>query len=110
MSHLLSKEKEFEGSKKELLELMWKISEEAWHSGWQTDLEFDLWAIISKGPTLYGHLLIDAATIFVLRELSIKTGGWIYFDDEKEETWIESEPWRRMFNMWKAKMDNGSGL
>ena len=80
-----------------LEELMSNISEEDFSAGWMTNLEFDLWGILNGDNRKYGHHLITQSEIDQLKSLSKKCGCWIVFDEEKEETAVELEAWKKMF-------------
>jgi hypothetical protein len=57
------------------------------------DLEFALWRIVTQGAGRYGQLMIDDQKINRLKQLSAACEGWIYFDQENEETFIELADW-----------------
>lgn len=44
-----------------------------------------------------------AKSITRLIELSRACGGWIFFDDEREESWLPTSPWEQRFNAWRAE-------
>jgi len=76
-----------------LAEYMSDLSEKAYSAGWMDRLEFELWAAVTSGPCKYGRLLLTAAHIQKLSELSQSCGGWIRFDDEQEESFIPLDEW-----------------
>ena len=81
-----------------LADYMAELSESAYYAGWMQGLEFELWKAVVEGPMCYGHLEITAKHISTLRRLSDACGGWIYFDDETEETFVSLEDWRRQYS------------
>ncbi len=83
----------FTADQRKLMELMWRVAEEAWSAGWKQGLEFDLWRILSTGPEKYGQMQIEAPLIRELQECSEKTGGWIYFDPVEQEVWVDLAAW-----------------
>lgn len=76
---------------------MSNISEVAWAAGWMQNLEYVLWHAVAEGPREWGRTLIDEEDIKALKILSARTGGWIYYDDEQEETYIPLTTWQSMF-------------
>lgn len=82
---------------KELMNYMSDLSEEAYHAGWMMNLEYDLWQAVVDGPRSYGQMIIEKECIEKLKELSHRCGGWIVFDDEKEETFVPSEQWLKIY-------------
>lgn len=79
---------------KELASFMSKLSEEAFYAGWMQNLEFNLWFIMKGKLTEYGRLEINQEIINRLQKLSSDIDGWIYFDEVKEETFINIEDWK----------------
>jgi hypothetical protein len=80
-----------------LTDYMSELSESAYYAGWMSGLEFELWRAVVDGPRRYGVLDITAEHIAELRRLSKACGGWIYFDDETEETFASLDDWRRRY-------------
>jgi hypothetical protein len=76
-----------------LAQYMSELSEEAFCAGWMECLEFDLWKAVTSGPFLYGCLQLEADHIQKLSELSQHCGGWIVFDDEREELFLPMAEW-----------------
>lgn len=81
-----------------LVNYMSEISEECYSAGWMLNLEYVLLDALTSGPRSYGHDLITENNIEILKELSLKTKGWIMFDDLSEETYIEKELWEIKFS------------
>jgi len=77
---------------------MSEISEEAFCAGWLQDLEYDLWRIVLAGHGAYGRYQVDEDSVETLRALSAACGGWIFFDDDSEETFIPLARWIERFN------------
>jgi hypothetical protein len=87
---------------RELMEYMSDLSEEAYCAGWMANLEYELWAAVTGGPTKYGRAVVDAFAIDKLQRLSNQCGGWIVFDDEAGPRWLPLEDWRRRFAEWRG--------
>ncbi|MBX7244758.1 MAG: hypothetical protein K1X53_04625 [Candidatus Sumerlaeaceae bacterium] len=81
------------------------LSEAAYCAGWMLGLEFALWRAITEGPQLYGRLAISAQHISQLQALSDDCGGWIVFDDEKEETFMSLDEWRTFYAVHITRME-----
>jgi hypothetical protein len=88
-----------------LTDYMSELSESAYYAGWMKGLEFALWWAVTDGPRLYGRLDITAEHISKLRALSDACGGWIVFDDETEETFVDLDAWRRIYAERIARME-----
>jgi hypothetical protein len=97
----------FTAEQRMLMESMWKISEEAWSSGWMKDLEFELWRIVNHGPEKYGQLYIDEPLISQLRGHANASGGWIYWDDIEQETWVGMSEWLERYAAYLVKKKSG---
>ena len=87
-----------EGRVRELAEYMSELSEEAYEAVWMDGLEFALWYAVENGPKKYGRLKIVEEHINTLKRLSDSVGGWVYFDDKSEETFIRIENWLARYN------------
>lgn len=76
-----------------LLALMAGISEELWCAGWLTDLEFDLWAMMTgaREDRGYGMGVVSDRQIELLRLLSEEAGGWW---TNCGEEFVNLEKWR----------------
>jgi hypothetical protein len=85
------------------MELMWKVSEEAWSVGWMEEMEFQLWKIMGEGPGKYGQLFLDERFLEQLRDQAKKAEGWIYWDKTEQETWIDASGWEAMYAAWRAR-------
>ncbi|RZL32917.1 MAG: hypothetical protein EOO96_13105 [Pedobacter sp.] len=77
---------------------MSEISEKCYSAGWVLNLEYVLWDALTSGPRKYGHDLITEKDIKILKELSLKTKGWVMFDNSSEDTYIEKELWEIKFS------------
>lgn len=101
--------------------VMSRISEDAWCAGWNSGLEYDLWAIMTGRITnRFGFGPVDERTLKKLRALHEKIGGWVIWvshpDQEDgieagEEVWsgtgnyfVTNEEWVPMFEEWATKM------
>lgn len=76
-----------------LAEYMSELSELAYTAGWMDNLEFSLWNAMNNEITEYGRLVFNAEIIEHLRELSNKAGGWVVFDEKKDETFLPWKEW-----------------
>ena len=65
----------------ELDALMSSISERAFCSQWQVDLEFDLWHLLQSGERSLGQVELSDDEIQRLKGLSKALDGWIVFDE-----------------------------
>jgi hypothetical protein len=81
---------------KALADAMSSISEGAYSASWMTGLEFALWSLLVSGETRYGRASLKKEEVEGLRRLSEACGGWIIFDDEKEEVFVPLADWKRM--------------
>jgi hypothetical protein len=50
----------------------------------------------------YGHLRITDEHSRKLKSLSDAAGGWIVFDEQREETWMPFVPWEAQFKHWRS--------
>jgi hypothetical protein len=78
------------------------LSEEAYCAGWMVGLEFALWQIVVGDRREYGRLIVTDAQVSNLRSLAEAVGGWIVFDDDREETWVSTAEWDRRFQAWQS--------
>ena len=85
-----------------LARYMSELSEKAYYAEWMTGLEYALWQLVLDERGAYGHLTFTSEDAAILRRLSQACGGWIVFDDEKEETWVPQSEWERRFARWRA--------
>ena len=83
---------------------MSNISERGWAAGWLVNLEYALWHAVVSGRRYYGRTLIGDDDIRVLKLLSNRVGGWIYFDDEQEEVLLPLAEWQQQYE--QAVQDN----
>ncbi len=77
---------------------MSNISELGWCAGWMQNLEYVLWHAVTSGRREFGRVTIDSDHITALQLLSDRIGGWIYFDDQEEETYIPLAEWQLKFD------------
>ena len=85
--------KELTASQRALASYMSELSELAYSAGWIDGLEDDLWRALPDKPFKYGRLDVTIAHLVRLTELSDQCGGWIYFDHEREESFIAFPDW-----------------
>ncbi|WP_420400946.1 hypothetical protein [Flagellimonas sp.] len=85
-----------------LAEFMSELSEEAYSAGWMMGLEFALWKAANGHLKQYGRLIFDDKIIERLNLLSSEAEGWIFFDDEQEETFVTLDEWKEMIKSRKT--------
>ena len=81
---------------KELAEYMSSLSELAFCAGWMEGLEFALWRAATEAPFTYGQLQLKLDEVQRLNDLSHRCGGWIFFHDDKQETFVTLAAWLHM--------------
>lgn len=79
---------------------MSELSEEAYCAGWMDGLEYALWQVVIGDRREYGRLWISAERIAQLKRLSGECGGWIVFDEKREQTWVPLRGWGQRFAAW----------
>ena len=89
--------KDLSPDERNLAELMSRISEESFTAGWMDGLEFELWDILKSDSSKHGYV-ITQNEIEELRSLSQICGCWIIYDNAKEETSVDIEVWKKVFN------------
>ena len=92
-----------------LAEYMSELSEEAYAAGWMQGLEYTLWKAVVDGPRAFGRLHLGEAQIERLKELSSRCGGWVYFDESTEETFIDLGRWKMMYAKNVARYEDKLG-
>ena len=80
----------------ELARYMSALSESAYGAGWMEGLEYALWRAVSQGPFKYGQLELTSEHLQRLSELSQRVGGWVYFDQAREESFASLAEWKRL--------------
>ena len=80
-----------------LADFMSTLSEECYCAGWMTHLEYTLWEAVQGGPFPYGQSVISESNVGLLRDLSGRCGGWIYWDGTNEETFIGIKDWEQRY-------------
>jgi hypothetical protein len=89
-------------TQRDLAELMSDISENAWRAGWMQGLEYELWSAV-KSPAGSGtRRLATQAQLERLNQLSKDCGGWIVFDQDREETFISLAEWEALYDKWRS--------
>src|SRR5262245_61192280 len=81
-----------------LAKYMSALSEEAYCAGWMEGLEVALWQAVLGHRVAYGRVEFDDASLAKLRFLAERCGGWIAFDDDREEIWLSLTDWERRFS------------
>lgn len=74
------------------------ISEACWCAEWMSDLEFDLWRIVTGGDRSYGQGVLTAQEVNDLLSMSVVLGGWHDGDD-----FVPMREWIPRFNAHEAK-------
>lgn len=87
-------------TQRELATLMSEISEQMWRAGWMKDVEHELWAAVTSQVGRGGRLIPTQAQLDQLARLSKDIGGWIVFDDEREETFVPIAEWVTRHAKW----------
>lgn len=64
-------------------------------------LEYALWEAVLNLRKDYGRLVLTSEHVNRLQELSRACGGWIVFDDTKEQTWLPATAWDSRFTTWR---------
>ena len=79
------------------------LSEKCYTAGWIGNLEYVLWYALHNGAFKFGQDTITQEEIEELKSLSQKCNGWIYFDDDTEETAIDFVLWQKKYDKFKVK-------
>ena len=95
---------ELTNDQRALAAAMSDLSEAGYHAGWLDGLEYDLWRLMLSGGQHYGHHDVSEEELMRLRSLSERCGGWIVFDDEREEVFVSLKEWEKMFATHAAKV------
>jgi hypothetical protein len=80
-----------------LAEYMSELSEQAFAAGWMDGLEFALWEVRLGQRDRYGQMALGPEHVTRLTALSAECGGWIVFDDLREESWLSIGDWTRRY-------------
>lgn len=83
---------------RELAEYMSALSERAYGASWMDGLEFALWEAVVNSPFKYGRLDLTPEHQQRLIELSESCGGWIIFEEKREETFVSIAEWKQRFS------------
>lgn len=94
--------KALDPSQRALAEYMSDLSEQAYYAGWMHDLEYNLWEVAKGSRKKYGVMEFAAEHAEKLTRLSAQCGGWIFFDDKNEETWISVAEWEKRYATWRT--------
>src|SRR6478735_3720992 len=88
---------DLEAAQHALAQYMSDLSEEAYCAGWMDGLEDALWEVAFGERREYGQATFTAKHAVELRRLAEACGGWIVFDDDREEIWVSLSEWRARF-------------
>lgn len=91
---------ELSPAQRALADYMSELSELAHCAGWLHHLEFRLWRLMQSEEQGLGRLSPSSTQLATLRELSMACGGWIAFDDTREEVWLPLAVWRTRYESW----------
>lgn len=76
---------------------MSNIAERCYSAGWMQHLEYVLWNAVLHGERKYGQDKVTQQDIAELKRLAQTANSWIFFDDSTEETAIELNDWKEIF-------------
>ena len=80
----------------ELKALINDICERCTGSRWKDNFDVDLWDMINGKKCLdYENDKITKDEILAISNLSERAGGWITWSDDKEETFITFDEWKK---------------
>jgi phage pi2 protein 07 len=82
-----------------LADYMSELSEDAWCAGWMMNLEFELWRAMQSEPRECGRIVLSDAQVETLQRLSAGCGGWVVYDEDQGETWVDLAEWKRRFSV-----------
>ena len=89
-------------TQRDLAELMSDISENAWRAGWMQGLEYELWSAVKLPAGSGTRRLATQTQLEQLSKLSKDCGGWIVFDQEREETFVALAEWEALYGKWRS--------
>ena len=89
-------------TQRDLAELMSDISENAWRAGWMQGLEYELWTAVKSPAGSDTRRLATQAQLERLSQLSKGCGGWIVFDQEREEIFVALAEWEALYDKWRS--------
>lgn len=92
---------DLKAAQRALAQYMSDLSEEAYSAGWMNGLEDALWEVVLGDRREYSHATFTDEHAVELRRLSA-CGGWIVFDDSREETWVSLAEWQTRFQGRKS--------
>ena len=97
--------KHLTAAQQRLATYMSELSECAFSAGWMEGLEVTLWQALPDKPFKYGRLELTSAHLSRLTELSTECGGWIYFDDQREESFVSFDDWRQRLGLLQGRRE-----
>ena len=89
-------------TQRDLAELMSDISEHVWRAGWMMGLEYELWKELTSATNGSVPALATQEQLERLSQLSKACGGWITFDQEREELFVVLAEWVTRYERWRA--------
>ena len=72
-----------------LAKYMSELSEIAYTASWIDGLEYILWNALDNKVKVFGRLTFTKEIKVKLKSLSENTEGWILFDENNEETFVD---------------------
>lgn len=77
-----------------LAEFISEISERSYRAGWLHGIEHEVWKAMHAHDFGGAPLSLTAEEVQQLHTMAAKCGGWIIFDEVREETFIPMEEWK----------------
>ncbi len=87
-------------AQRELATLISEISEQMWRACWMMGVEHELWAAVTSGAGKGVRPIPTQSQLDQLGRLSKDIGGWIVFDEEREETFVPLKEWVARHAKW----------
>lgn len=94
--------KDLSSTQRALADCMSELSEHAYSAAWTENLEHALWRAVVEGPFRYGRLEIELEHVERLKSLSSNCGGWVVFDDVREEVFLPLQDWNGVYDSTRA--------
>jgi hypothetical protein len=73
------------------------VSEAAYCASWMDGLEYALWHLMTTDQVAYGRSRIKNEEKDKLRQFSEKCGGWIIWDEKREQVFVPRKEWELLF-------------
>lgn len=82
-----------------LADFMSLLSERAYRAGWMEGIEHELWEAMRNPASRGAPIWLAEEEARMLEELSAQCGGWIAFDDVREEMFVPLAAWEARFGV-----------